>query len=70
MSTATSSPANLTSRTPARVPSRSPPEPSVDQPAIVVPAETGTPEFHDSAAPFLLVGELEDRSASEAVHVP
>lgn len=37
---------------------------------IVVPAETGTPEFHDSAAPFLLVGELEDRSAPEAVHVP
>jgi hypothetical protein len=36
----------------------------------VVPAETGTPEFHDSAAPFLLVGELEDRDAPEAVHVP
>ena len=37
---------------------------------IVVPAETGAPEFHDSAAPFLLVGELEDRSAPEAVEVP
>jgi hypothetical protein len=34
---------------------------------LLVPIETGAPEFHDSARPFLTVGHADDRPGAEAV---